>query len=153
MFARCKNTLAVILICLCSASLFCSWTGLRLEESWQWIQRCLLQSYNHTSGVQTKKWDLSVTPEGFFRLKKYLPSGKQEYFSFHFTRLKDIEYHGGLDSGHIIFQTTEDDVIVQTYNDPKGNIDSMSTSLILPVLNMEPRRLDSLRNALLMFKH
>ncbi|MBC8052146.1 MAG: hypothetical protein H7Y13_03705 [Sphingobacteriaceae bacterium] len=125
----------------------------RAEESWIWIQRCLLQAFNHTSGNQLKKWELSVTPEGFFRLRKYFLSGKQEYFSFHLSRLKDINYNGTSQWGDLIFKAIEDDIIVQTYNDPKGNIDSMATILSIPVLDMEPERLDSLRNALIVFKH
>jgi hypothetical protein len=123
------------------------------EESWKWLQRCLLQCYNQSAELNMKKWELSVTAEGFFRLKKYFPSGKQEYFSFNISRLKDVSFYGSASSGDIVFQTKDDDVIVQTYNDPAGNIDSMATSLKLPVLNMEPETLDSLRTRLLMFKH
>lgn len=130
-----------------------SWHYGRVEESWVWIQRCLLQSFNQSAGSPLKKLDLSVTPDGFFRLRKYFPTGKQEYFSFRFTRLSEIEYEGSVASGNIVFKTLSDDIIVQTYNDPRGNIDSMSAFLAVPVVNMEPERVDSLRNALLMFKH
>lgn len=152
MFARCKN-LYVFILCVSMAFTLSSWRFSKYEESWEWIQRCLLQSYNQLSETSLKKWDLSVSPEGFFRLKKVFPSGKQEYFSFNISRLKEINFRGSSDSGEIIFVTREDDIIVQTYNDPHGNIDSMSTVFKLPVLGMEPQKLDSLRNALLMFKH
>jgi len=104
-----------------------------------------LQFFNQAA-IPLKKWEISVGPEGFFRLKKYFASGKQEYFSFNFKRLKDIKYEGTNDSGSVVFTTINDDIIVQTYNDPKGNIDSMSTVLALPVLNMSMEKLDSLRN-------
>jgi hypothetical protein len=45
------------------------------------------------------------------------------------------------------------DIIVQTYNDPKGDIDSVATQLNLPFKNMEPERLDSLQAALIYFKN
>lgn len=152
MFARCKNLLLVFLICLTGVFFLASWKSGQVEESWKWIQRCLLQSFNHTAGNGLKKWELSVTPDGFFRHKKYLPSGKQEYFSFHFTRLKSIDYQGTPDSGAIVFNTVEDDIIVQTYNDPKGNIDSMSKALVFPVLKVGIEQLDSLKSFLIPFR-
>ncbi|MBC7915390.1 MAG: hypothetical protein H7Y07_14850 [Pyrinomonadaceae bacterium] len=130
-----------------------SWKPVAKEEYWKWIQRCLLQSYNQSADNSLKKWDLSVSPEGFFRLKKYFPSGKQEFFSFHFRRLKDLEFSGTGTSGNIIFKTFEDDIIVQTYNDPKGNLDTMSAVLRLPVLNMQSEILDSLRTSISEFKN
>jgi hypothetical protein len=147
-----KKSVAVFSFLLLMGSLT-SWKAVDPEETWKWLQRCLLQSFNQSADGNLKKWELSVTPEGFFRFKKYFPSGKQEYYSFNFTRLKDVGFYGTSASGDIIFKTKEDDIIVQTYNDPAGNIDSMSTTLILPVLNMEPERLDSLRTTILMFKH
>ena len=153
MFDNGKKRFSYSIIGLCSILLILSWKPSTTEESWQWIQRCLLQSFNHYANSDLKKWDLSVTPDGFFRLRKYFPSGKQEYFSFHFKRLRKIEYSGSPDSGSIVFKTMSDDVIVQTYNDPKGNIDSMSTLLEFPVLKMETPRLDSLQNALFEFKY
>jgi hypothetical protein len=45
-----------------------------------------------------------------------------------------------------------DDIIVQTRNDRKGDVDSMTTVLNIPVRNMEPERLDSLKEAFNFFK-
>lgn len=147
MFARCKKLqkgfLSIILII--AISVLSSWRPHDPEESWKWIQRCLVQSFNQSADAKLKKWDLKVTPGGFFRLRKYFMSGKQEYFSVPLSRLKAIDYSGNSDSGAVIFETLQDDIIVQTYNDPSGNIDSMATSLTLPVLHLEPKMLDSLR--------
>lgn len=153
MLDNCKKSLVFLCVGICISTSVISWKLKDPNESWQWIQRLLLQSYNlhHTS--ELKKWDLEVTPEGFFRLRKYFPSGKQEYFSFHFRQLKEVEYSGSSDSGSIVFRTFSDDVIVQTYNDPKGNIDSMSTLFELPVLHLQSQSLDSLRTAVSVFKH
>jgi hypothetical protein len=118
-----------------------------------WIQRLLLQAYHQSATMELKKWDLSVTPEGFFRLRKQFPSGKKEYFSFNFKRIADISYDGSTDSGEIVFITSGDDIIVQTYNDPNGNIDSMASVLRIPVINIGKGQVDSLKNTVLMFKH
>lgn len=142
-----KTSFACVLVVLIS------WRSARMEEPWMWIQRCLLQAFNQSADTSLKKWSLSVTPGGFFRLRKYFPTGKQEYFSFHFKRLKDVRYEGTFSGGEIVFNTIEDDIIVQTFGDPNGDIDSMSTLFKLPVLDIPAGRLDSLRNALMAFKY
>jgi hypothetical protein len=129
-----------------------SWKVVQTDEL-KWIQRILSGSYNQAADTGLKKWDLSVTFDGFFRLRKHFASGKQEYFSFNFKRLSDIDFEGTLNSGNILFTTSEDDIIVQTYNDPKGNIDSMTSVLSLPVINVKPEQIDSLKSTVSMFKH
>ena len=155
MFATCKNLLngSFRTMLFCGLIVLSGWRFSSSDEHWKWIQRCLIQSYNQQEDSPLKKWDLSVTPKGFFRLKKYFPSGKQEYFSFHFNKIKDIEYSGTSASGDILFKTLEDDIIVQTFNDPKGNIDSMSTVLRLPVLNMEPQTWDTLKTTIISLRN
>jgi len=44
--------------------------------------------------------------------------------------------------------TKADDIIVQTYNDPKGDVDSMATTLNVPVKKTAQPGLDSLRQVL-----
>ena len=63
-----------------------------------------------------------------------------------------MAYIGTTVSGTLQLKTIADDIIVQTYNDPKGDIDSMATELDLPMKNIEPNRLDSLQMALNYFK-
>ncbi|MDB5063562.1 MAG: hypothetical protein JWP67_3405, partial [Mucilaginibacter sp.] len=48
--------------------------------------------------------------------------------------------------------TQADDIIVQTYNDPQGDMDSMATTLNIPVKKTAQARLDSLRQALQFLK-
>ena len=110
-----------------------------------WVQRLLVQSFNPPAENHLKKWDLSFNLQGFFRLKLFYPSGKQEYYAFHVSRFKNLEYQGTDSAGNIIFETLQDDIINQTYNDPIGNIDSMSTILRLPVSHLEVKQIDSLR--------
>jgi len=123
------------------------------EQEWlQWSNKCLNESYDPSNETKLKAWELSITPEHFLRLRKTFQHGKQEYFSLYLHAFNDLDYTGNTDHGSLQIKATEDDIIVQTYDDPKGNVDSMATSLELPVKNMQPERLDSLRSALLFFK-
>jgi hypothetical protein len=121
----------------------CSWKA--TDQSFKWVQQCLTGCFDTgAERVKLRKFELTVSDEGFFRLRKHYVNGKQEYFSFNLRRFDELRYLGTTAAGTLILQTKADDIIVQTYNDPKGNIDSMATSLRLPVANMEPEQLDSL---------
>lgn len=123
------------------------------EQEWlQWSNKCLNESYDPSNETKLKAWELSITPEHFLRLRKTFQHGKQEYFSLYLHAFNDLDYTGNIDHGSLQIKAAEDDIIVQTYDDPKGNVDSMATSLALPVKNMLPERLDSLKSALLFFK-
>jgi hypothetical protein len=123
------------------------------EREWlTWSNRCLNESYDPSGEAKLKTWELTVTAEHFLRLRKTFQHGKQEYFSLHLHLFNDMDYLGTVNHGMLQLKAGNDDVIVQTYDDPKGNVDSMVTSLDLPVKNMQPERLDSLRTALLYFK-
>jgi len=123
------------------------------EQEWlQWSNKCLNESYDPSGEAKLKNWELSVTPEHFIRLRKTFQHGKQEYFSLQLHLFHDLDYLGNTDHGTLQLKTNNDDVIVQTYEDPKGNVDSMATVLELPVKNIQPERLDSLREALMFLK-
>ncbi|MGZ3945721.1 MAG: hypothetical protein ACXVIY_01470 [Mucilaginibacter sp.] len=123
------------------------------EQEWlRWSNKCLIESYDPSGEAKLKTWELTVTPEHFLRLRKTFQHGKQEYFSLHLHLFNDMDYLGNINHGVLQLKANNDDVIVQTYDDPKGNVDSMATSLDLPVKNMQPERLDSLRTALMYFK-
>src|SRR3569833_2112743 len=123
------------------------------EQEWlQWSNKCLNESYDPSGETKLKNWELSVTPEHFIRLRKTFQHGKQEYFSLQLHLLNDLDYLGRTDHGVLQLKTNNDDIIVQTYDDPKGNVDSMATVLELPVKNMQPERLDSLREALMFLR-
>jgi hypothetical protein len=123
------------------------------EQGWlQWSNRCLNESYDPSGEVKLKNWELSLTPDHFLRLRKTFQHGRQEYFSLHLRMFNDLDYLGDISHGTLQLRADHDDIIVQTYDDPKGNVDSMATVLELPVKNMQPERLDSLRTALLYFK-
>jgi hypothetical protein len=123
------------------------------DQEWlDWSNKCLTASYNPAPDVKLKKWELTLTNDYFLRLRKTYQHGRQEYFSFNLHRLNGVKYQGDEQTGTLELSTNADDIIVQTYEDPKGDIDSMSTVLELPVRNMSPARLDSLKTALSYFK-
>lgn len=120
-----------------------------IQWSQTWLSRCFDP---FADNIRLKKWELSISNEGFFRLRKHFPNGKQEYFSFYLKRFDDMNYIGTTGAGTILLKTQNQDIIVQTYNDPKGNIDSMTNILPLPVKNIEPEQLDSLQHTLASLK-
>ena len=117
-----------------------------------WSNRTLLHAYDPTAEVKLKKWELTITDDLFLRFRKTYQNGKQEYYSCHLHSFNDLNYLGTTRVGTLNISTLADDIIVQTYNDRKGDVDSMTNTLSIPVRNMEPEQVDSLRNALLAFK-
>lgn len=118
-----------------------------------WSNRCLNQTYDPSGEVRLKKWELNVTEDLFVRLRKTYLNGKQEYYSFRIKRFNDVTYLGTATVGTLQLKTDADNIIEQTYNDPKGDEDNMTQTLNIPVKNMEPERLDSLRTALMFLRN
>ncbi|WP_462266304.1 hypothetical protein [Mucilaginibacter sp.] len=118
-----------------------------------WSNKCLLHWFNPEPEPQLKKWELNVTGNYFLRFRRYYKAGRQEYYSFNLRKFKELDYLGNAANGVLCLSTIADDVIVQTYNDPKGNVDSMSTSVRIPVHEVEPAQLDSMRIMLLLLKN
>lgn len=117
-----------------------------------WSNKTLLHIYDPTTEVKLKKWELTITDDLFLRFRKTYTNGKQEYYSCHLHSFNDLDYLGTTRVGSLTISTQADDIIVQTYNDRKGDVDSMTNVLSIPVRNMEPEQVDSLRNALQTFK-
>jgi hypothetical protein len=123
------------------------------EKDWlAYTNRCLAQSYDASGESKLKKVEFILTPDYFIRLRKTYAKERQEYYSFNLHQLNDFDYLGTANSGILEFKTQADDIIVQTYNNRNGDIDSMTTVLDIPVKNMEPERLDSLHQAFNYFK-
>jgi hypothetical protein len=123
------------------------------EQDWfAYVNRCLSQSYDSSTDPKLKKVEISLTTDYFIRLRKTYAKERQEYYSFSLRHLSDFDYLGSTTTGILHFKTAADDIIVQTYNDRHGDVDSMTTVLDIPVKNMEPERLDSLHEALNYFK-
>ena len=117
-----------------------------------WSNKTLLHIYDPTTEVKLKKWELTITDDLFLRFRKTYTNGKLEYYSSHLHSFNDLDYLGTARVGSLTISTQADDIIVQTYNDRKGDVDSMTNVLSIPVRNMEPEQVDSLRNALQTFK-
>jgi len=138
----------VLIIILFSAAIGFSFKRSMTEQDWLlWTNKCLVQSYNAATDAKLKKFEFSVSADAFVRLRKTYAKGKEEYYSFSLHKLGDMDYYGSTVTGTLQLKTLADDIIVQTRNDRKGDVDSMTTVLNVPVRNMEPERLDSLREA------
>lgn len=141
------------LLILLTAALFCAFGPGMGEKEWlDWSNKCLTDSYNPTRDPKLKKWEISITPEHFIHFRKTYQHGKQLYYSLDLKQLDTINYQETPSGSQLKFKTLQDDIIVQTYDDPKGNIDSMSTELSIPVKGISPERLDSLNDAIKYFK-
>jgi hypothetical protein len=142
-----KYTLLAAIISTACFS-YCFKSGI-VEQDWLlWANKCLMQSYDATADSKLKKFEFSVTGDSFIRLRKTYEKGKEEYYSFNLHQLNDVEYSGNTAVGILQLKAKADDIIVQTRNDRKGDVDSMTTVLNVPVRNMAPERLDSLKEAL-----
>jgi hypothetical protein len=138
---------------LFSAMLFLGFkAGPDMRELLTWSNKILAQDYDPSGDAKLKKWELNITDDYFLRLRKTYQNGKQEYFSCQLHSFTDLDYLGTTAGGLISINTKGDDIIVQTYNDRKGDVDSMATTLTIPVKNMDVEQIDSLRNALIYFK-
>ncbi len=144
-----KKTYLIALLALSGAMCIC----FVVDQDWLgWSNQCLATSYDVTADVKLKKVEINLTEDSFLRLRKTYQNGKQEYFSLQLQQLSDVNYLGSTYKGILHLTAKDEDVIVQTYNDRKGNIDTMATVLDIPLKNMEPERLDSLQRALNYFK-
>ena len=142
-------TKAKILVILAPVAFCCAFSYKMGEKEWlDWSNKCFLKTFDSSTDVKLKKWEIEVTPQHFIHLRKTYQHGRQEYFSFHLTKLDSVSYLGNATNGQLHFKTLNDDIIVQTYDDPKGNIDSMTTVLTIPVKDMTPEKLDSLNDAI-----
>jgi hypothetical protein len=123
------------------------------EQEWlSWSNKCLSTSFNPVAEPNLKKWEIGLTADYFLRLRKTYQQGKQEYYSFNLHRLNNVDYLAADTTGTLRLNTQTDDIIVQTYEDPAGNLDSMATTLNLPMHNMNPAKFDSLKSALNYFR-
>ncbi|MBC7615363.1 MAG: hypothetical protein H7202_04795 [Pedobacter sp.] len=118
------------------------------EESTAVIQNTLTKYYDSAvDGSTLKRYELNVTNTGFCKYKKIYVSGKTELFSFNLLRFKGMEYYGTTERGELHLYTKNDDVIVQTHNDRKGDVDSMATQMIIPLKQIDADQLNLLASS------
>ncbi|MES2107660.1 MAG: hypothetical protein V4577_02855 [Bacteroidota bacterium] len=142
-----KKNIVLSVVALGAVISFCFKRSMTEQDWLLWTNKCLMQSYNSATDPKLKKFEFSVSADAFIRLRKTYAKGKEEYYSFSLHKLGDMDYYGSTATGTLQLKTLADDIIVQTRNDRKGDVDSMTTVLNVPVKNMEPERLDSLREA------
>ncbi|MES2418393.1 MAG: hypothetical protein V4541_09405 [Bacteroidota bacterium] len=108
------------------------------DESTDIIQQLLIKYYDSTAeGDAIKRYELKVTNTGFCRYKKVYTTGKTEFFAFNLSRFRSMDYYGASSNGTLYLRTKNDDVIVQTRNDRKGDIDSMRNYIVVPLKGID----------------
>lgn len=145
-FTLCLNIILISAI----GTLLCAFSDPELMEQYVgFLQKSFTDHYDINQDVkQIKRYELNITNNGFCRYKRYFHNGKTEYFAFKLAKFKDLEYYGNTTTGKLYLRTKGDDVIVQTYKDRGGDVDSMATEIIIPVKNMEPEDLNGIRENL-----
>lgn len=117
------------------------------DENVAFIRQILNRHYNSgADGANLKRYELNVTNTGFCKYKKVYANGKTEFFSFNLLRFKSMEYYGTVNSGELHLFTNHDDVIVQTHNDRKGDIDTMAVKMVIPLKEVDAEMLNALAN-------
>lgn len=127
---------------LCCLAFFAFTSSDLLNDEAIFMQKKLVEHYDlgqEAAGVE--RGELTVTNTGFCRYKRFFQNGKIEYFSFNLMKFKDLDYLGTVRSGRLMLHTEEDDVIVQTYNDKLGDLDSMAADLTIPLKNIDAEEL------------
>ncbi len=129
---------------------FFVFSGFDIPEDHTVIIQNLLNKYydNEAQGKELKRIELNVTNTGFCRYRKVYNSGKVEYYAFNLSRFKTLDYYGNAEKGELYLRTKNDDVIVQIRNDRKGEIDSTTTYMVIPLKNIDVEQLNALGESL-----
>lgn len=151
-FMKIKSFQAGVVIAVCAIMSLSFTLDFDKISAIDYSVRCLYKGFDPTDEGKIKGWQFYVTPDNFIRFKKIYYKGRQAYFSFNIHRFQDLSFAGDQNRGIVQIKTQSDDIIVQTYNDPKGNVDSMSTTLKIPVRNVSAEQIDSLKKALVFLK-
>ncbi|OWK71660.1 hypothetical protein [Pedobacter sp. AJM] len=146
-----KFTLCLIIALISAiATLLCAFSDPEsMAQYVNYLQKSLVDHYDISQEVkQIKRYELNITNNGFCRYKRYYNNGKTEYFAFKLAKFKDMEYYGTTSAGKLYLHTKGDDVIVQTYKDRGGDVDSMATQVVIPLKNIEAEDLNAIRENL-----
>ena len=156
MYFKHPRLLSICSILICLSFVFISASVRQDDPIHQFAERVLnkLNKMHHSESelLKVRNCELLLSNEGFLRYRKTYISGKQEYYSLNIIRVSSVNYLGDTDSGNLLIKTMEDDVIVQTFNDREGNIDSMATHFRLDLHSVEPEDLVALQNDILGMK-
>ncbi|MEE1885072.1 hypothetical protein [Pedobacter flavus] len=110
------------------------------------ILQSTLNKFHDAAGISggLKRFELEVTNTGLIRYRKTYSNNKIEFMALHISKIKEVLYLGNVQSGKLLFTTINDDVIVQTFNDKKGDIDSMANSLVIPLKSLDVDDINSI---------
>lgn len=125
---------------------FLLFSGFELPEDEVFYIQSFLTKY-YDSDIQSKelkRFELNVTNTGFCRYRRIFLNGKEEYFAFNLSRFKSMDFYGTTSNGQLYIRTKSDDVVVQTRNDRKGEVDSTGTYLVIPLKNVDELQLNQL---------
>jgi hypothetical protein len=134
--------LKISVFIFCCLAFFAFTSSDLLNDEAIFMQKKLVEHYDmdqEAAGLQ--RGELTVTITGFCRYKKFFGNGKIEYFSFNLVKFKDLDYLGTVKRGRLLLHTEADNVIVQTYNDKAGDLDSMASGLTIPLKNIDAEEL------------
>jgi hypothetical protein len=104
------------------------------------------QKYEGEKILGNKSSSLEITTDGFFRYKRVLKSNKTEYYSVKMEKLLNVYFYGSEKGGWLTFKCVDESVIFQSYNDPKGNIDSMGNEISFPLKSIPVENLNYFEN-------
>jgi hypothetical protein len=138
------NLKMCIFFSACAA--FCLFSGFNLPEDSRTFIHDMLNRY-YDKDVQNaglKRYELNVTNTGLCRYRKVYLNGKEEYFAFNLSKFKDMDFYGNTTKGNLFIRTQSDNVMVQTRRDKAGEVDSMSTYIVIPLKNIEVAQLNEL---------
>ncbi len=133
--------LVILLIC-------CSFYSNELYDACQSLQVNLNRSLYLLPTINAAKTKLEVTKTGFVRFTQTFKSGKQNYTSLNLNKFSAIHYWGTTQAGILVLTSIKNDVIVQTFHDPAGDVDSMANHLDIPLAIVEPEQLVTVQNQL-----
>ncbi len=105
-----------------------------------------------THYLMCKKSNLNITDNGFLRYNKVFKNNKTEYTSVQIKKIVSIDYFGKENAGWLSIKSGAESVIVQTYNDPDGNIDTMTNEIKIPLMNITTQEITHINNRLLELK-
>ena len=150
---KCEKTGFLIAILLLTFLHYAFIAPVDEQQLLTWSNQCLTESYDPSADTSLIKWEIVLTPSAFIRIRNTYKNGVVEYYSFQLHSLDTVNYIKDDTTDTLRLTAKADDIIMQTYNDPSGNLDSMLTEMDLPIKKMKRRRLDSLQMVLSYFKN
>ena len=112
-----------------------------------WREEIITSFKKHESEkyLEYKSYKLEITDQGFIRYRRVLANNKTEYFSVKADKFLTLNYQGTERSGLLSMSCEPSSVIFQTYKDPSGDVDSMTSEIVFPLNNITAEELNQLQ--------